>query len=136
MLKALSPYRFILWAEILGAAERRDKLIRGIQILDYHCKISQYADDTMLELDGAKSSIFLLHILAKLSGLKVSYEKTEALWIRSFKNRTDKQKINQNIKWSFRRLKAVGVWFLISKEGAVMLNYQEKKKKISKILSC
>jgi len=71
-----------------------------------------------------------------LSGLKVNYEKTEALWIGSFKNQTDKLEINQNIKWSSRKVKALGVWFSISKEEAVMLNYQEKKEKISKILSC
>jgi len=39
----LSPYLFILCAEILGAAVSRDKLIRGIQISDNECKISQYA---------------------------------------------------------------------------------------------
>ena len=136
----LSPYLFILCAEILGAAVRRDKLIRGIQILDNECKISQYADDTTLILDGTKSSIersfWLLNIFAKLSGLKVNYEKTEALWIGSFKNRTDKLEINQNINWSSRKVKALGVWFSISKEEAVMLNYQEKKEKISKILGC
>jgi len=71
-----------------------------------------------------------------LSGLKVNYEKTEALWIGSFKNRTDKLEINQNIKWSSRKVKALGVWFSISKEEAVMPNYQEKKEKISKILYC
>ena len=43
-------------------------------------------------------SFVLLDIFAKLSGLKVNYEKTEALWIGSFKNRTDKLAINQNIK--------------------------------------
>ena len=71
-----------------------------------------------------------------MSGLKVNYEKTEALWIGSFKNRTDKLVINQNIKWSFRKVKSLGVWFSINKEEAVLLNYQEKKEKISKILSC
>jgi hypothetical protein len=54
----------------------------------------------------------------------------------SFKNRTDKLTINQNVKWSFRKVKALGVWFSTNKEEAVMLNYQEKKEKISKILSC
>ena len=78
----------------------------------------------------------LLNIFAKLSGLKVNYEKTEALWIGSFKDRTDKLAINQNIKWSMRKVKALGVWFSISKEEALILNYQEKKEKISKILSC
>jgi len=97
--------------------------------------ISQYADHTTLILDGTKSSIersfLLLNIFAKLSGLKVNYEKTEALWIESFKNRTDKLEINQNIKWSPRKVKALGVWFSIGKEEAVMLNYQEKKEKKS-----
>ena len=78
----------------------------------------------------------LLNIFDKLSGLKVNYEKTEALWIGSFKNRTDKLAINQNIRWSIRKVKSLGVWFSSSKEEAVVLNYQEKKEKISKILSC
>ena len=75
----LSPYLFILCAEILGAAIRRDKLIYGIKISDKECKVSQYADDTTLRLDGTKPSIersfLLLDIFAKLSGLKVNYEK-------------------------------------------------------------
>ena len=138
----LSPYLFILCAEILGAAIRRDKLIYGIKISDKERKVSQYADDTTLILDGTKPSIersfLLLDIFAKLSGLKVNYEKTEALWIGSFKNRTDNYKlaIKQNIKWTFRKVKSLGVWFSTSVEEAAMLNYQEKKEKISKILNC
>ena len=136
----LSPYLFILCAEILGAAIRRDKLIYGIKILDKECKVSQYADDTTLILDGTKPSIersfLLLDIFAKLSGLKVNYEKTEALWIGSFKNRTDKLATKQNIKWTFRKVKSLGVWFSTSVEEAAMLNYQEKKEKISKIVNC
>ena len=68
------PYLFILCAEILGAAIRRDTLIRGIKISDNECKISQYADDTTLIFDGTRSSIersfVLLNIFAKLSGLR------------------------------------------------------------------
>ena len=129
----LSPYLFILCAEIRGAAIRRDKLIYGIKTSNKECKVSQYADDTTLILDGTKSSIerffLLLDIFAKLSGLKVNYEKTEALWIGSFKNRTDKLAIKQNIKWTFRKVKSLGVWFSTSVEEAAMLSYQEKKKK-------
>jgi len=91
-------------------------------------------------LDGTefsiKRSILLLNIFTKLSSLNVNYEKIKALWIGSFKNRIDKLAINQNIKWSFQKVKALAVWFLISKEEAVMLNYQEKKEKMYKILSC
>ena len=109
----LSPYLFILCAEILGASIRQDKQIRGINILENECKVSQYADDTTLILDGTKSSIersfFLLDSFGKLSGLNVNFEKTEALWIGSFSNRTDQINIKQNIKWTFQRVKALGV---------------------------
>ena len=89
----LSPYLFILCAEILGASIRQDKQIRGINISENECKVSQYADDTTLLPDGTKSSIersfFLLDSFGKLSGLNVNYEKTEVLWIGSFSNRMD-----------------------------------------------
>jgi len=55
---------------------------------------------------------------------------------RSFKNRTDKPAIKQNIKWTFRKVKFLGVWFSTSVEEAAILNYQEKKEKITKILNC
>ena len=67
---------------------RQDKQIRGINMSENECKVSQYADDTTLILDGAKSLIkrpfFLLDSFGKLSGVNVNCEKTEALWIGSF----------------------------------------------------
>ena len=86
----LSPYLFILCAEILGASIRQDKQIRGMNS-ENECKVSQHADDTTLILDGTKSSIersffFLLDRFGKLSDLNLNYEKTEALWIGSFSN--------------------------------------------------
>ena len=81
----------------------------------------------------------LLNIFAKLSDLKVNYEKTEALWIGSFKNRRDKLAINQNIRWSIWKVKSLGVWFLSIKEEVVVLNYQEKnwrKSLKSKVVGC
>ena len=81
----LSPYLFIVYVEILDSAFRRDKSIRGINIMGVECKISQYADDTTLILDGSTCSIEkaleILDNFMVISGLKVYYEKTEALWI-------------------------------------------------------
>ena len=83
----LSPYLFILCAEILGNAVRNDPKVRGIKALE--CKISQYADDTTFILDGSQSSFsrsfYLLDAFASISGLRVNYDKTEALWIGSRK---------------------------------------------------
>ena len=47
----------MIFTEILGAAVRCDSLIRGNQISDRECKISQYTDDTTLILDCTRSLI-------------------------------------------------------------------------------
>ena len=81
--------------------------IKGICILDSECKVSQYADDTTLILDGAdnsiKHSLNLLDSFAELSGLKVNYEKTEALWIGSLCLQGRTIETNKNITWSFHK---------------------------------
>ena len=75
---------FIVCAEILRSTFKRDHSIRGIDILGVECKISQYADDTTLILAGSLSSLEkafkTLDNFALASGLKIHYEKSEALW--------------------------------------------------------
>ena len=48
----LSPYVFVLCAEILASMIRDNKYTKGISINDLEFKITQYADDTTLILDG------------------------------------------------------------------------------------
>ena len=66
----MSVRLIIFYTEILGAAVRRESLFRGIQISYNECKISQYAYDTTLMLDGTRSlierSFVLLNIFAKI----------------------------------------------------------------------
>ena len=86
----LPPYSFILCADILGNTVRKDNEVHGIKIFHSECKSSQYADDTTMILDGSKSSflrsLYLLDAFASISGLKVNYEKTEALYIGASKS--------------------------------------------------
>ena len=62
---------------------RKSKKIRSITIKDTEIKLSQYADDTTLVLDGSeeslKESIELLDSLSRASGLRLNSKKTEAL---------------------------------------------------------
>ena len=73
----LSPYLFILCVEILGNAIRNCDQIKGICALDSERKISQYADDTTLILDGSEESMqksfSLLYSFAYISGLRINY---------------------------------------------------------------
>ena len=52
----LSPYLFILGVEILAEKIRTNKNVKGILVQENEIKLSQYADDTTLILDGSKES--------------------------------------------------------------------------------
>ena len=82
---SLSPYLFILCVEILAETMRKNKNIKGITIDGQEIKISQYADDTTLILDGSSVSfttaLQLLNLFSEISGLRLSNRKTDALWI-------------------------------------------------------
>lgn len=81
----ISPYLFILCAEILAARIRNNKKIKGIKIDNVEFKLSQYADDTSAFLDGPKTSLeetlTELDLFADISGLKINYDKTQVVWI-------------------------------------------------------
>ena len=85
----LSPYLFILCVEVFAEKIRKTKCIKGIMISQNEVKISQYADDTTLFLDGSKESLLsalqVLENFRKMSGLKLNNKKTEALWIGVYK---------------------------------------------------
>ena len=53
----ISTYLFILCAEILGKMVRKNNDIKGIIINGKEYKLSQYADDTQLILDGTEKSL-------------------------------------------------------------------------------
>ena len=53
----LPPYIFILCAEVLAITIRKDNLVKGITVSSTECKLSQYADDTTLILDGTQVSL-------------------------------------------------------------------------------
>ena len=77
----LSCYIFILCAELMGIAVRLNDNIKGIQIGDKsHVKITQFADDTTLILDGSKESIVnavkVIEKFGLISGLKLNVDKT------------------------------------------------------------
>lgn len=83
----ISPYLFLLCAEIMGIMIRNNNLIKGIVIEDKECKLLQYADDTVLFMDGSedsiKSTLSLVNQYSKFSGLKPNYDKTQCIKIGS-----------------------------------------------------
>ena len=77
----LSPYIFLICAEILGILVQKSREIKGLTIDDTEYRLSQYADDTSLILDGSPvlldASLRLLQFYAEISGLKINLEKNK-----------------------------------------------------------
>ena len=75
----LSPYLFIIGAEILGAKIRQENNIESIKIFETEHKISQFADDTSLFLKNITSvsnAIKILGLFGNISGLRLNLGKT------------------------------------------------------------
>lgn len=53
----LSPYIFLICAEVLTLCVNDNNAINGISLFDNNIKILQYADDTTMFLDGSYSSL-------------------------------------------------------------------------------
>lgn len=54
----IAPYLFLLCAEILSILIKQNNNIKGIFVNNKEHNISQYADDTLLTLDGSPISLF------------------------------------------------------------------------------
>ena len=75
---------FIITAEILGIAiRRRSDDVKSFKYKNAESKLSQYADDTQIIIDGSensfKTSINILNEFSKISGLKINLNKSELI---------------------------------------------------------
>ena len=84
---SLSPYLFIICAELLADAIKQNGQINGITVNNEEFLLGQYADDTFFLLDGTQTSLSqcldTLELFGECSGLKVNVEKTKAVWLGS-----------------------------------------------------
>lgn len=135
----ISPYLFLLCAEILAILFRQNKEIKGIKIgRNDMFKISQYADDTILMLDGSsnslKNALTLLEQFHKFSGLKPNVEKTTCIWIGSKRFSEERLCPESKLTWSKSHFTALGINYSLNLAEIPALNYDEKMKQIQKDL--
>lgn len=135
----LSPYLFILCAEILAIKIRGNKNISGISITQIEHKLSQFADDTSLILDGSEKSLqeTLLELdwYADISGLKINFSKTHVVWIGSKKYSNDVLCHDRNLSWGTTKFKLLGVNFDVNLENMVDCNYRDKLSQIKNLVN-
>ena len=135
---SLSPYLFILCAEILAIKIRNNKNIKGIKIDNIEYKLSQYADDTSAFLDGSQQSLnetlSELSHYAEYSGLKVNFDKTQVVWIGRNKYSTETIKTKWKLTWGITHFKLLGIHFDIDLDKVININYNDKISKIETLI--
>ena len=121
---SLSSLLFTLVAEVLGAAIRNCKDIRGVRLpgSSEESKISQYADNgnlTLVDEYSITKAFEIVCIFEKGSGSKLNLDKTEGMWFSSMAGRTDGP---VNIKWRIDFIKVLGIFFTMSNSDFLSLN--------------
>ena len=134
----LSPYVFILCAEFLNRAIINAPEIQGFVIKGHEKKLTQFADDTSLFLDGSKRSlrkaISVLKTYEEASGLKMNLTKTKAVWVGS--NRFSESKICHEIELDWvHQFTALGIQYDVHDlQNVTTLNCTEKRAEMDRIL--
>ena len=94
---------------------RNDRKLQGIKINNKEFKLSQYADDTKIFLDGSENSLHQLMLILRkfynLSGLKVNEDKTKALWVGAMCKSEKRMCKEYNLDWDQKPLTILGVTF-------------------------
>ncbi|KAL9954029.1 hypothetical protein ACROYT_G041517 [Oculina patagonica] len=88
----LSPFLFIVTAEVLSNKIRQNPTVKGIRLFGSEVKLSQFADDTNLfcgDLTSVEQALDTVNVFGKFSGLMLNVEKTKAIWLGKWsKNKT------------------------------------------------
>jgi len=132
----ISPYIFILCAEILGIMLRNCSEVKGIKVFDTEFLLSQFADDTTVILDGSEKSLqytmYTLETYAEFSGLCVNTDKTKIKWIGSKKNSSERICKKWDLDWEAEKITILGIEFTLNLKEMVEKNYKDKLKEIKK----
>jgi len=109
----LSPYLFIIGAEILALMLKHNPNITGIKCNNNEFLLTQYADDTSVLLDGSEKSLrstfYVLKVYADVSGLCLNVDKTKAIWIGSLKGSNALLCPDLNLTWENETFNLLGV---------------------------
>ena len=130
----LSPYIFLLCAEILSRQFKANKDIKGIEIAGTEYLLSQFADDTTILLDGSEKSLNealkILNKFAIASGLKLNSTKTRAVWVgcEKFSGETFNHRLK--LDWNQTDFTILGIKFSCNLNTMVDINYTIKLKEI------
>ena len=130
----ISPYLFIICAEIMGNMIRENQRIKGIKLNDNEFKLTQYADDSEVLLEGDRQSfeetVQTIQQFSNVSGLKLNSSKTNVIWLGSSRNSNVRYMQHLDMSWNPETFKILGIIFTNDLHDVVNLNFQEKIKEM------
>ena len=132
----LSPYLFIIVAEILALIIRQDNQFKGLSFENSDLKICQYADDTLLFLQPNECNLrhcfHILHQFNHMSGLKINIEKCNAIRLGSFNGVLCP---DIPLAWPAEKFLYLGINIPLNRQHSFYeMNFYPKLKEIEKIL--
>ena len=134
----IAALEYILCGEMLSLMIKKNKNIKGIFIGGSELKLTQFADDTTLILDGSKNSLQAalntLEVFGSMSGLKMNTSKTKVIWIGRKKYSKDKLKVTTVLEWGEEEFVLLGLNFSVDLSKMVDLNYNKALSKTKKII--
>ena len=126
----LSPYLFVLIAEILAAKIRQNSLIKGINLFGNEAKISQFADDTNLfcaDISSVENAFVTINNFGGISGLHLHVKKTKAVWLGKWsKDRSTPLQLT----WTRDPVKILGIRFFYDEKQNNYYNFAIKIQKL------
>ena len=125
----VSGYLFNLAVNVLANQIKQSHALTGIQLYEQHqIRITQYADDTVLFLNGEASSIrgalSELETFSKFSGLNLNIEKTSCLPI-GFGEHREHSSESFGCKW-VEQIKILGITFSNNNSNITQVNIYPK----------
>ena len=135
----LSCYLFLLSVEPLAEMIRQNRKISGLTFNHTEIKISSYADDTIILLDGTPRSLRecmeCISIFQEASGLHLNRTKTKAVWIGASRNRNDTICPEIDIQWTNGPVEYLGIKLNATGNNLAQLNYPDKINKVKQRLN-
>ena len=126
----LSPYLFILSAEVLSKRIRQDSNVRGIKVFGKEIKLSQFADYTTLfnaDIESLEMALKIVGDFGKIAGLSLNVKKTKALWLGKWKSNKNKP---LDLKWFHSPVKILGIYFSYNIKENNELHFYKKIEKL------
>ena len=134
----ISPYVFVLCAEILSHVVRENGDIRGIVLHGRESKVSQYADDTTMllreDLQTITNIVRVLKWFKSVSGLDINKEKTKVVKLGALRDSNIPWQGKFGFNWS-NKFEILGIHYNMNKFNEITdLNIQRKLGEIQQLI--